>query len=690
MSRLSTENILKILKDFGLTKKEGEIYVFLAKHGVQRSGEIANGIKTHRGEVYRMLKSLQTKGLIHSTLESPSRFATVPFETAIDSFIKTKKEEVASVESARQDLLEDWNLITRHEPEIQLEKFVVIEGRQKIYSKILMMVNETKKQLSATAIVPALVRIDQFGILDAAFTHPLISQVQFRFLTELSEQNVEEAKAFLKRIPARGIDLKGRTPELGLKLYPQMVIRDEEEAIFFIRPQSNLPASEQDNVCLWTNCKSLVLAFSAMFEESWSKATDIQKKLNEIENGKPTPKTANNPAEAYRKYTETINAAQKEILIMTSSEGFLDLSKEITQLKEWEERGVSVKIMAPITSENLKAAYTLPKFCEVKHVPPSNLNSTIIDGHHLFQFKISPSSQERTESFLEDGFYTSDTGTVEKTKNMLNRLWGNAQVLSAVSLETISPETKDNSLSEGTIPRTVKKVFDLVVEDENRRKITEKDVLKTIINGQLNPPASAKKGVVIQYGTGGQAIIHMPASFNLPTMLFHMFHFEKTSTFGAEDVILIYLLRETPKGNLFLPVAFVHDNPKTSRFLKEYSANTPVAQNIQLVKKDELQVRIHGNTLFCGWTVEIPLLPSSLHLKPACITLEGYGSLKATSFTVDLPSGFKHTHEQNGFEAFVTFLSPKSNYSGPGTDGFIARELISTAYPPERNRNIKI
>ena len=236
---------------------------------------------------------------------------------------------------------------------------------------------------------------------------------------------------------------------------------------------------------------------------------------------------------------------------MTSSEDFLDLSKEITQLKEWEERGVSVKIMAPITSENLKAAYTLPKFCEVKHVPPSNLNSTIVDGQHLFQFKMSPSSQERTESFLEDIFYTSDTGTVEKTKKMLNRLWENAPVLSAVSLETISPEPKDNSLSEGTIPRTLKKVLDVIVENENRRKITEKDLLKRIVNGQLNPQASAKKGAVIQYGSGGQAIIHMPASFNLPTMLFHMFHFEKTSTFGAEDLILIYLWRETPKGNLF-------------------------------------------------------------------------------------------------------------------------------------------
>jgi hypothetical protein len=70
--------------------------------------------------------------------------------------------------------------------------------------------------------------------------------------------------------------------------------------------------------------------------------------------------------------------------------------------------------------------------------------------------------------------------------------------------------------------------------------------------------------------------------------------------------------------------------------------------------------------------------------------MEGYGSLKANSFSVDLPSGYKYIHEQNGFEAFVTFLSPESNYSGPGTNGFIARELISTAYPPERNQNTKI
>lgn len=696
MPKLSTENILKILKNFGLTEKEAEIYIFLSRHGVQRSGEIAKGIKTHRAEVYRMLKSLQTKGLVESTLEAPIRFTTVPFEAAIDSFITTKREEAALVESAKRDLLEDWNLVTGHEPELHLEKFVVMEGRQKIYSKILKMVNETKNQLSATSIVPALVRVDQFGILDAAFVQTLKSQIQFRFLTELTEQNLEAMKALLKRIPIAGVNLKGRIPDLGLKLYPQMVIRDEEEAIFFIRSQSDLLTSEQDNLCLWTNCKSLVLAFSAMFEESWSKATDIQKKIDEIETGKPTPKTfvINDATEAYRKYTETINAAQKEIHMITSSKGLIELSKGIAPLIEWRNRGVSVKIMAPITGENSKQAQILSEYCEVKHVSTSYLDSTIVDGQHLFQFKSASQSQEQIEStpFFEDTFYTSDTGHVEKTERMFNDLWENAQAPSAVSLESVTspPKPTDNSLSEGTVSRTVKKINDVVVEDENQPKLTEKDILNKIINAQLNPQDTAKKGVVRQYGSAGQAIIHTSASLNLPDTLFHMFHYEKTSTFGAEDIIIVLLWSETLKGNFFVPVAFVYDNPGSSKFWKKVLAGQPLEQNIQLVKKDELQVRMHGNTFFCGWTVEIPLLPSPLCLKPSCITLEGYGSLKTDSFTVYQASGFKHINEHNSFEAFVTFLSPESKYSGPGTDGFISRELISTTYPPERNQKTKI
>lgn len=131
-----------------------------------------------------------------------------------------------------------------------------------------------------------------------------------------------------------------------------------------------------------------------------------------------------------------------------------------------------------------------------------------------------------------------------------------------------------------------------------------------------------------------------------------------------------------------MPAAFVGDNPKAIDFWKKVLEGLPIEQNIQLVKKDELQVRLHCNTLFVGWTVQIPLLPSSYILPPSIITLEGYGNVKTTTFAANHPSGYKVVHEYNGFDAFVTFLHPSSKYMGPGTDGFIARDIVSEFYPP--------
>jgi sugar-specific transcriptional regulator TrmB len=51
---LDNENIRKFLKNFGLTEKEAETYIFLAKRGTSRSIAIVKGIRTHKGEVYRV------------------------------------------------------------------------------------------------------------------------------------------------------------------------------------------------------------------------------------------------------------------------------------------------------------------------------------------------------------------------------------------------------------------------------------------------------------------------------------------------------------------------------------------------------------------------------------------------------------------------------------------------------------
>jgi hypothetical protein len=107
------------------------------------------------------------------------------------------------------------------------------------------------------------------------------------------------------------------------------------------------------------------------------------------------------------------------------------------------------------------------------------------------------------------------------------------------------------------------------------------------------------------------------------------------------------------------------------------------------LKKDELQIQVHGNTLFAGWTVPIPLFPPQYCLPPGAILFEGYGKVKPLVNTYTLPSGTVIIHEANGLEAFATFFHPASKYAGSGTDGTMARDLIMTVYPPIPPKPVK-
>ncbi len=679
MVELGEETIRKVLKDLKLTEKEADVYILLGKHGALKGREIAKLMRRHKAQVYLILKSLQSKGLVEQTIEFPTRFTAVPFDEILDLNINTKREEAALMESARRDLLNYWKSISQTEYKPPLEKFVVIKGSRKIYAKILQMISETKNQLSTIATVPRLVRTDQFGLLDAAFNHPLRSKIQFRFLTELSNQNIAAMKTLFKRKPKASFNFKGKNPGLGLRMPPNMVIRDEEEIVFFIKHEPYKSRVEEDDMCLWTNCKSLVQAFMIVFEDLWRNSTDIQKKIEQIETGKPVPTTCViiDAQVARKKYDAVVHLAEQEIIMMTSSRGLLEFWKNIALLKVLAGRSVSVRIMAPIISENLQAAQELSNYCAVRHVPVGYLETTIVDGKHLFQFEAEPANLEKTQAtaFLENVFYTNNFEYVENTKNMLNEVWKKALAPSSITLESI---VGPYGYSDRSLPENPwKKVRSATIIEEKQGILTEKDVLNKIINVKKIQAKDPTKDTRKMYGSLATAVIHPPEYFNLPDMIITALHIDKQSALGAEDMLMIALRLETPKGHDYVFVATIGDNPKAVEFRNAAFARSPTVCKSELVKKEELQVRVHGNTLFAGWTVPIPLLPPTYTLPPACILFEGYGELKTGAYKVKTPwVPGTQLYEFNGFEAFVTLFHPSSKYAGPGTDGLLCRDVV--------------
>jgi sugar-specific transcriptional regulator TrmB len=80
---LSQETVKNALKNFGLTEIETEVYIFLAKRGGLRTGQVAKQLKKNKGQVYRILSNLKKKGVVEATLEFPTRFVAVSLEKII-------------------------------------------------------------------------------------------------------------------------------------------------------------------------------------------------------------------------------------------------------------------------------------------------------------------------------------------------------------------------------------------------------------------------------------------------------------------------------------------------------------------------------------------------------------------------------------------------------------------------------
>lgn len=676
---LGEDTIKNLLTDFGLTQKESEVYIFLSKYGTLRCNEIAKSMKRHKAQIYRILKILQTKGLVESTLENPVRFSPVPFEKALDLSIKAKQEQAAQMEKNRLEIVEYWKNLRQVSEGFSLQKFMVLEGNHKIYQKIAQLAREAKYSIVFAMTFCDLLRADNFGVFDSALSNPTISSLQIRILTEVLPQNFSRVKSFFEEHKSGMLDLKARNPDLGLQLPPRMVVKDNDELMFFITKNQGGAIEE---LCLWTNCRELVKSFSGVFDDLWKISSDLKEKVIELETGNPIKQTyaITNLESAQKKYCEILSAAIDEVTIVTSAEGLVGWSKKILLLKKWASTGVFVKIMAPIVSENSASANKLSECCFVKHIPASYVNTTLIDHKHLFQFKNQNVDDENSHDSFENAFYTSEQEYIQRTDNMLNDIWKNARELSDVTVislkEFLSPP-------EQVLPKKDSEYTKMMgwIDYPKHNVVSEKDIIQRYQNATQLIAKDPTRDVAKLYGSRALGIIHPPASFNLPDLILMAFLYNEKSSFGAESRLMVSAKISTQKGSSFLPVATAGDNEDSLKFLSGTQIGSPSSKT-QLMKKDELQIRLEGNTFFTGWTVPIPLNILNYVLPPSCMIFEGYGPTKTAFRKAVSPSGRMQVSEFILSQASLTFFHPTSKYSGPGTEAFLHKYFVSTTYPP--------
>ena len=500
---MSEKDVTRFLQILGLSKREIQVYMFLAKSGVQSTSFVAKRLKMERVQAYRTFKKLQEKGFIEATLERPTRFTIVAFEALVDSFITAKKNEVSNLTDQKSTLLTAWQSISAPESEYPVAKFSIITGKKKIHAKMLSMIEESKHEVIILTTALGLIQEDIAGVFDSAITVSQDRKVQLQIITDISPENYKTVERIDRTIAEDKLAMKLRHVGMTSKFFPRFLIKDEEEAMLYAPFGNEASVLNLEDEGLWINDKMFISVLKAFFVQMWHSGIEASRRIEELKSGIPIGETLviKDADEAWSKVTKVLDAAKKDIVVITSSQSINRLAED-DPLINYFKKGLKVRVMASIDLDNLKPAQKLAARYEIKHVPISYLTMMLVDNKHLFMFKMPPLNDFEAEApfYLTDTFYSSDPSQIERVGEMLSDIWKRGIEIQEVSSQagtklpvvTISTNEAASAIVDKMFKNAVTSV--LIVDQQNPIGVlNDRDLLKDIVEKRKNPEKTLAK-----------------------------------------------------------------------------------------------------------------------------------------------------------------------------------------------------
>jgi len=110
---VSLERVFKSLTSLGLSRKEAEIYVYLATMGPREAGNIAENLRLDKQQMDSNLKNLQNRKIVIPTLTHATKFSALPFKETMTLLMKAKREEALYLEQNKEEILSEWHSMIR-------------------------------------------------------------------------------------------------------------------------------------------------------------------------------------------------------------------------------------------------------------------------------------------------------------------------------------------------------------------------------------------------------------------------------------------------------------------------------------------------------------------------------------------------------------------------------------------------
>jgi HTH-type transcriptional regulator, sugar sensing transcriptional regulator len=252
--------IEETLTRFGLLKNEIKVYLYLARVGQKKAGEIAEAISLHRTETYRILRDLERKGILFSVFEKPLKFTAVPLDKAIDLLVDAQKMRIKLLEKEKANVVELWLSM----PQVKMEKakkelFQMLEGEQQVILKAEELLEKTEKEFQIFAPSEYLSQLYYSDFTDKLKKHQ--DKLEITLLTE----NSPKSSFFLEQMELP----KTQTGTVEAENMPCFMISDHKELLIAFHENDNVNEDGEKKkfktAAIWTNYNAFIWTLQMLF-----------------------------------------------------------------------------------------------------------------------------------------------------------------------------------------------------------------------------------------------------------------------------------------------------------------------------------------------------------------------------------------------------------------------------------------
>ena len=258
----------------------------------------------------------------------------------------------------------------------------VFHGTENSTKALVEFVSRAKQRIDSVvdSTAPSII-IETESIRNERFSAAKDRGVKFRYVTEITKDNISYCKEMLKFAEIRHLD--------GVK--GNFEISDEKEYVAATRLQRDKEQSIPQ--LIHSDVKEVVEQQQYVFDSFWNRAIPSEQKIRELDYGimPEVTEVIQSPEEAERREWDLLRKAKKEVQIIYSTDNAFYIQERtgtIDFLNQLAEEGISVKVLTPTDNyitksiENLKQRHHYHNHHQ-KQQNNNNNNNDIIEFRNI-------------------------------------------------------------------------------------------------------------------------------------------------------------------------------------------------------------------------------------------------------------------------------------------------------------------